>query len=193
MSVRNLPLRIGGKAGRLSGTPIDADVEVTSVRTDAVQALFGQGEPQEPLGRSAAVRIGGIDVVLTSRRQQVFSPHCFTEHGIDPTQRHIVVVKSMQHFMGGFAPIAAEHRALRWTWQRDARHDQNPVPTHPPTDARPRSRRHDRAPAVAVMGRVTCDDPPVLPRTPIVCSTAVYENMYAAVECSVCRTATDAQ
>jgi microcystin degradation protein MlrC len=102
-----LPLRIGGKAGRLSGTPIDADVEVTSVRDDAMQALFGQGPPREPLGKSAAVRIGGIDVVLTSRRQQVFSPHCFTEHGIDPAQRHIVVVKSMQHFMGGFAPIAA--------------------------------------------------------------------------------------
>jgi microcystin degradation protein MlrC len=102
-----LALRIGGKAGRMSGTPIDADVEVTSVRTDAVQALFGRGEPQESLGRSAAVRIGGIDVVLTSRRQQVFSPHCFTEHGIDPTERHILVVKSMQHFMGGFAPIAA--------------------------------------------------------------------------------------
>jgi len=102
-----LPLRIGGKAGRLSGAPIDADVEVTSVRTDAVQALFGQGEPREPLGRSAAVRMGGIDVVMTSRRQQVFSPHCFSQHGIDPTERHIVVVKSMQHFMGGFAPIAA--------------------------------------------------------------------------------------
>lgn len=102
-----LPMRLGGKAGRLSGAPIDADVEVLCVRDDAVQALFGRGEPREPLGKSAAVRIGGIDVVLTSRRQQVFSPHCFTEHGIDPTQRHIVVVKSMQHFMGGFAPIAA--------------------------------------------------------------------------------------
>ncbi|MDP9464246.1 MAG: M81 family metallopeptidase [Actinomycetota bacterium] len=102
-----LTLRIGGKAGRLSGTPVDADVEVTSVRDDAMQALFGRGPPREPLGKSAAVRIGDIDVVLTSRRQQVFSPHCFTEHGIDPAQRHIVVVKSMQHFMGGFAPIAA--------------------------------------------------------------------------------------
>ncbi len=102
-----LPLRIGGKAGALSGAPIDADVTVTSVRSDAMQALFGQGPPREPLGKSAAVRIGGIDVVLTSRRQQVFSPHCFTEHDIDVTQRHIVVVKSMQHFMGGFEPIAA--------------------------------------------------------------------------------------
>jgi microcystin degradation protein MlrC len=100
-------LRIGGKAGHLSGAPIDADVEVISVRDDAVQALFGQGPPREPLGKSAAVRIGGIDVVLTSRRQQVFSPHCFTEHGIDPARRKLVVVKSMQHFMGGFAPIAA--------------------------------------------------------------------------------------
>ncbi len=102
-----LAMRIGGKAGVLSGAPIDANVEVTSVRDNAMQALFGQGEPREPLGRSAAVRIGDIDVVLTSRRQQVFSPHCFTEHDIDPTTRHIVVVKSMQHFMGGFAPIAA--------------------------------------------------------------------------------------
>jgi microcystin degradation protein MlrC len=102
-----LALRIGGKAGRLSGMPIDADVVVTSVRSDAMQALFGQGPPRESLGRSAAVHIGGIDVVLTSRRQQVFSPHCFTEHDIDLAQRHIVVVKSMQHFMGGFAPIAA--------------------------------------------------------------------------------------
>ena len=102
-----LELRIGGKAGRLSGAPVDAEAEVTSVRIDAVQALFGQGPPREPLGESAAIRIGGIDVVLSSRRQQVFSPHCFTEHGIDPTQRRVVVVKSMQHFMGGFAPIAA--------------------------------------------------------------------------------------
>jgi microcystin degradation protein MlrC len=102
-----LALRIGGKAGRLSGAPIDADVVVTSIRTDAMQALFGQGPPRESLGKSAAVRTGGIDVVLTSRRQQVFSPHCFTEHDIDLGQRHIVVVKSMQHFMGGFAPIAA--------------------------------------------------------------------------------------
>jgi microcystin degradation protein MlrC len=102
-----LPMRIGGKAGRLSGQPIDADVEVISVRDDAMQALFGQGPPREPLGKSAAVRIGGIEVVLSSRRQQVFSPHCFTEHDIDLQRRHIVVVKSMQHFMGGFAPIAA--------------------------------------------------------------------------------------
>jgi microcystin degradation protein MlrC len=99
-------LRIGGKAGRLSGAPIDVDAEVISVRADAMQALFGQGPPRESLGKSAAVRIDGIDVVLNSRRQQVFSTHCFTEHDIDLAAHHIVVVKSMQHFIGGFAALA---------------------------------------------------------------------------------------
>jgi microcystin degradation protein MlrC len=101
-----LPLRIGGKAGRLSGQPIDVDAEVISVRTDAMQALFGQGEPHHPFGRSAAIRIDGIEIVINTLREQVFSPHVFTEHGIDPTTKRLVVVKSMQHFMGGFAPIA---------------------------------------------------------------------------------------
>ena len=145
-----LPLRIGGKAGRMSGTPIDADVEVISVRTDAMQALFGQGQPSAShSARSAAVRIGGIDVVLTSRRQQVFSPHCFTEHGIDLTRRHIVVVKSMQHFMGGFASDRRARRSLRRTRQRDARHDEDPVPAHQAADARSRSRRQDRSRAAS--------------------------------------------
>jgi microcystin degradation protein MlrC len=80
---------------------------VISVRTDAMQALFGQGEPRHPLGRSAAIRVGGIEIVINTLREQVFSPHVFTEHGIDPTAKRLVVVKSMQHFMGGFAPIAA--------------------------------------------------------------------------------------
>jgi microcystin degradation protein MlrC len=111
-----LPLRIGGKAGPLSGAPLDVFAEVTALRTDARQALYGVGEPRLPLGRSAAIRIAGIgtsaakasiDVVLNSSRQQVFSRHCFTEHGIDPLQRHVVVVKSTQHFMHDFATLAA--------------------------------------------------------------------------------------
>jgi microcystin degradation protein MlrC len=101
-------LRIGGKAGPMSGPPLDVAAVVTSIRDDACQALFGVGDPRSPLGTSAAIRVGGIDVVLNSRREQVFSHHCFTEHGIDPSARRVVVVKSMQHFMGGFAHLAAQ-------------------------------------------------------------------------------------
>ena len=103
-----LALRIGGKCGPLSGDPLDVVAEVTSTRTDAVQAIFGLGEPAHPIGRSAAIRVEGVDVVITAVREQVFSRHVFSEHGIDPLRRKVLVVKSTQHFMNDFAKFAAQ-------------------------------------------------------------------------------------
>jgi microcystin degradation protein MlrC len=40
-------------------------------------------------------------------RAQVFSRHVFNQHGIDHLDRHLLVVKSTQHFMNDFGPIAA--------------------------------------------------------------------------------------
>jgi microcystin degradation protein MlrC len=56
----------------------------------------------------AAVRIGGVDVVLISDRTQGFGPDLFGNCGIDPATRRILVVKSTNHFHAGFAPIAAD-------------------------------------------------------------------------------------
>jgi microcystin degradation protein MlrC len=92
----------------MSGDPLDLAVEVRSVRTDATQALFGKGEPLFRLGRTAAVHVDGIDIVLASVRTQVFSHHVFSQHGIDHLARRILVVKSTQHFMNDFGTFAAE-------------------------------------------------------------------------------------
>lgn len=102
-----LRLRVGGKAGPLSGAPLELDAQVLCLRTDAMQSFAGSSVANQPLGRSAAIRVDGVDIVLCSIRQQVFSPLCFTEHGIDPAKRHVVVVKSTQHFYAGFAPFAS--------------------------------------------------------------------------------------
>ena len=100
-------VRIGGKTGPFSGVPMDAEVEVVRVRADATQSLFGVGEQGQPLGRSARLRLADdIDIVVNSVRQQVFSPHCFTEHGIDLDQKRIIVVKSSQHFEAAFRELA---------------------------------------------------------------------------------------
>lgn len=101
---REVLLRIGGKAGPMSGEPIEATVTVLSCRDDASQRSFG--ELRDALGAAVAVRIGGVDVVLNSVRQQVFSPDCFTQMGIDPAAKRFVVVKSTQHFRAHFDPIA---------------------------------------------------------------------------------------
>ena len=100
-------LRIGGKAGRVSGDPIDLEITVTALVDDLHQTGLGGG--RSALGNAAAVRIPpGIDVALVSDRSQVFAPDGFTRLGIEPSQKRIVVVKSTNHFYAAFAPIAAE-------------------------------------------------------------------------------------
>jgi microcystin degradation protein MlrC len=100
-----LPLRIGGKVGPLSGLPLDLDATVLSVRADVRQAWFGRGEPALPIGRSAAIRANGIDIVLNDQRHQVFSRHAFEEHGISLENKKLIVVKSTAHFREAFAPL----------------------------------------------------------------------------------------
>ena len=104
-------LRLGGKMGPMSGDPLDLQVTVTRIETDAVQYM-GEGEKRGtfPLGSAVAMRTQGIEIVVNSLRSQTFSPEAFTSFGIDVTQQQILVVKSMQHFYGNFAPIAADIR-----------------------------------------------------------------------------------
>ena len=59
------------------------------------------------VGARIALRIGGTDVVVNSLRQQVFSPACFSELGIDIASKRVLVVKSTQHFRAGFDPLCA--------------------------------------------------------------------------------------
>jgi microcystin degradation protein MlrC len=97
------PLRFGGKIGPTSGQPIDATVAVTALKRDCWQSF---GPTQVPLGDCAAITIDGIDVVLISNRTQALGLELFRNLGIEPTRRKLVVVKSTNHFMAAFGPIA---------------------------------------------------------------------------------------
>lgn len=99
-------LRIGGKMGPTSGDPVDLHVRIGKIKQHATQR-FGGGSSH--LGTSVALHgPDGVDVVVNSLRTQTFSPHVFSNVGIDPLQKQILVVKSMQHFYAGFAPIATK-------------------------------------------------------------------------------------
>lgn len=100
-----LPLRVGGKTGPLSGNPVDLDVEIVGLAPNATQAFAG--EPF-PLGRAAAIRAGGIEIVLVTERDQARGPDLFTGLGIDLASKQVIVVKSSQHFHAGFAPLARD-------------------------------------------------------------------------------------
>ena len=99
-----LALRIGGKVGPASGAPIDATVEVLALKRDAMQA--GLSNTMAPLGDTAVIAIGGIKVVMITRRSQAFGTDLFTQFGIDLAETRLVVVKSSQHFHAKYGPVA---------------------------------------------------------------------------------------
>lgn len=107
-----LPMRLGGKSGPASGDPVDCTVCVMHLATDAKQPYAGG---TEHLGDVAWLRIGdqhdannAIDIVINTNRVQAFDPLCFSTAGIDPLEPRALIVKSTQHFHGGFAPIARQ-------------------------------------------------------------------------------------
>ncbi|MCG7363085.1 M81 family metallopeptidase [Roseomonas sp. ACRSG] len=64
------------------------------------------------LGPTAALRIGGIVVVVVSRRTQCADP-AFLEHlGLDIGAARVVVVKSRGHFRGGFDEFFSAQRIV---------------------------------------------------------------------------------
>jgi microcystin degradation protein MlrC len=110
----SLPLRLGGKCGPVSGDPIDLRVTVRGIAEAHSQG--GLSGARAAYGLSAWVRTEvrageGIDIILVSLRRQVFEPDAFTGLGCSLDDKRIVVVKSMQHFYAGFAPIA---KAVRY-------------------------------------------------------------------------------
>lgn len=102
-----LPLRLGGKCGPMSGDPLDMTVTVRRIATGLSQR-FGR----LPQGLGTAVWLstgaaGDIDIVINDSRTQTFHPEAFTGLGIDLAARRYVCVKSSNHYRAGFAPIAA--------------------------------------------------------------------------------------
>lgn len=101
-----LPLRVGGKVGHFSGSPVDLDAEILCLRDDACQPHIADGAAT-PLGRTALIRAKGIEIILNDVRQQPFSPKGLEEAGAEPWSKRIVVVKSSHHFYAGFHEQAA--------------------------------------------------------------------------------------
>ena len=79
---REFPLRFGGKTGPASGQPIDADRRGHRPR----RAIAGRASAR-PRCRSAiapAIRVGGVDVVLITKRTQALGLELFRNVGVEP-------------------------------------------------------------------------------------------------------------
>ncbi len=101
-----LPLRLGGKFAPESGPPIDAEAEVLLLKRDAHQDQL-QNE-RVPIGDVAVVVVGGIEILLVTRRTGVFSPTIFTHHGITIEDKQVIGLKNLYRHRDVFRPLTRE-------------------------------------------------------------------------------------
>ena len=98
---------LGGKHCGIAGPPVQVEAYVKTL-TDGrftLRAMFDGLEMD--LGPMARLQVGGIDILVSSRRSQTFDPGVFELHGIDVMRCKIVALKSSNHFRAGFEAIAA--------------------------------------------------------------------------------------
>jgi microcystin degradation protein MlrC len=105
----SIAVRLGGKHDDLHGEPIEGHAYVHSI-SDGRVTLTGPmlTGVTLALGPMARLRIGGVDVIVSSDASQTFDPEVFLLHGIDVRRYKYVGLKSSQHFRAGFGDIAAE-------------------------------------------------------------------------------------
>jgi len=59
------------------------------------------------MGPTAVFSVGGVDVVISSRRYQNYDQMFFKSAGIDPKKKKVLGVKSAHHFRAAYGPIAS--------------------------------------------------------------------------------------
>ena len=103
-------IMLGGKTDpRFGGGPLALEAELVSLSDGR---FTGDGPMIHGLsgsfGPSAVLRIGGVDVLVVTIARQILDLQQFRTFGIEPQRKHIVALKSMQHFRAAFDPIAGQ-------------------------------------------------------------------------------------
>lgn len=103
-------VRLGGKVDPdIGGGPLDLTGTLVSV-SDGGYVGDGpmMGGLQASWGPCAVLRVGDIEILVTSIRAQMNDLQQFRAFGIDPAAKRVVALKSMQHFRAAFEPIAGK-------------------------------------------------------------------------------------
>ncbi|MHC1550583.1 M81 family metallopeptidase [Phyllobacterium sp. K27] len=99
---------LGGKGdANFGGGPLTV-TGVLSRLSDGAYVGDGpiQGGLSHSFGPTAVIEVDGIEVLVVSEAQQMVDLQQLRAFGIEPTDRRVLVLKSMQHFRAAFEPIA---------------------------------------------------------------------------------------
>jgi microcystin degradation protein MlrC len=102
-----LRIALGGHAGPAGVTPLEAEYAVERLGSGRFRTT-GQvsGGRDADIGLMALLRLGGVRVVVSSKRMQALDQAPFQHLGIEPAQQRILALKSTCHFRAEFEPLA---------------------------------------------------------------------------------------
>ena len=102
-------LALGGKHDIPGDAPFDGTFQVLRL-SDGQFTTTGKSIPGRHinLGPTALLGIGGVQIVVASRRMQAFDQDIFKHIGVEPSAQKILVLKSTCHFRADFEPIAEQ-------------------------------------------------------------------------------------
>ena len=103
-------IALGGKTDpRFGGGPLAVEGELVSI---SAGHFTGDGPMVHGLsgsfGHSAVILVGGIEILVVTIARQILDLQQFRAFGIYPQNKHVVALKSMQHFRAAFEPIAGQ-------------------------------------------------------------------------------------
>lgn len=105
---QTIAARIGGKTDDQHGAPLETSAYIRAL-CDGRFIYHGpmrRGLPGE-FGLMALLVIGGVEVVVASRRQQLLDTEMIRIVGVTPEHRRLLVVKSAVHFRAEVGPLAS--------------------------------------------------------------------------------------
>jgi len=103
----DIVIALGGRSGPEGVTPLQGTFRVTHLGNGKMRTA-GQvsGGRDIDLGPMALLTIGGVGIVVTSKRMQALDQAPFRHLGVEPAAQKILALKSTCHFRAEFEPIA---------------------------------------------------------------------------------------
>jgi len=100
---------LGGHTDDLHGSPLKVEVQVKKISDGKFvsDGPMGKGVPTD-MGTTVILDIKGNEVIVTSKRLQPLDLTIYKTLGINPKEKHFIVVKSSVHYRAAHEPIAAE-------------------------------------------------------------------------------------
>lgn len=102
-------LNVGGKTDNMHGEPVRLDGYVKTI-SDGVYVRKGPMArgATDRMGRTAVIKTGGVEVILTEGRSQPLDAEVLRSVGIEPRDRKLIALKSAVHYRADYTPIAHE-------------------------------------------------------------------------------------